>query len=635
MPSNEFSNWRNMPAGKVLEVWPDPVILVSSDGIIVDSNQTFVKLFGTVSDQLNRISLFDVDENLSRKAWKDIWKELGTSNSVITETSIQDKKGTLLSFELSFSLVTNEDSPMACVFIKEISNRKKLEQQLQEAEFLLERIVNERSEGAKMTLGALKKLQQLQSLHESILQSAGNGIYGLDSQGRTTFVNAAAAKMVGWTPDEQIGKSQHQLVHHSKNDGSPYDHEDCPIYAALKDGKVHHEENEVFWRKDGSSFPVEYISTPIWDENKKIKGAVVSFKDITWRKEAELTLEKTNKELEEALNEVRQLKQQLEQENEYLQQEIKLEHNFEEIISQSKEFKKVLSQIEQVACTNATVLILGESGTGKELVARAVHNISNRKDKPLVKVNCAALPASLIESELFGHEKGAFTGALSKKIGRFELAHNGTIFLDEIGELPLELQSKLLRVLQEGEFERLGHSSTKKVDVRIIAATNRNLETEVEQGNFREDLYYRLNVFPLELPPLRDRKVDVPLLAQHFIQKYGSRFGKNIDSLSSKAITQLTKYNWPGNVRELENIIERAIITCSGSKLTLDNAFPTSKVSKTKGVVTLDENERSHILKVLESTNWKVSGDNGAAKILDIKRTTLEARMKKLGIRRP
>ena len=296
--------------------------------------------------------------------------------------------------------------------------------------------------------------------------------------------------------------------------------------------------------------------------------------------------------------------------------------------------KNVLHKVEKVSSTDATVLILGESGTGKELLARAIHNISNRSDRPLVKVNCSALPANLIESELFGHEKGSFTGATSRKIGRFELADGSTIFLDEIGDLPLELQPKILRVIQEGEFERIGDAKTIKVDVRIMAATNRKLDQEIKNGNFREDLYYRLNVFPINIPPLRERKEDISLLINYFVNKYSRKVGKKIDTISQNMIEKLTEYSWPGNIRELENIIERAVITNEGNKLNLNDVLPKSdslKTSETE-LQTLDELERQHITKVLNKTNWQVSGEKGAAKILGLKRTTLEARMKKLNI---
>ncbi len=275
--------------------------------------------------------------------------------------------------------------------------------------------------------------------------------------------------------------------------------------------------------------------------------------------------------------EVRQLKEQLQAENVYLKEEIKLAHNFDDILSQSPAMQKVLHQVEQVVGTDATVLILGETGTGKELLARAVHQLSPRKDRPLVKVNCAALPVNLIESELFGHEKSAFTGAAARRHGRFELANQGTIFLDEIGDLPLELQSKLLRVLQEGEFERLGDSRTIQIDVRVIAATNRDLKQALASGDFREDLYYRLNVFPLILPPLRDRIDDIPIIVRHFVQKYSAKMGKRIEHIPQAVMQTLQGYAWPGNVRELENIIERAVILTADSKLELDETLVASR----------------------------------------------------------
>jgi PAS domain S-box-containing protein len=326
----------------------------------------------------------------------------------------------------------------------------------------------------------------------------------------------------------------------------------------------------------------------------------------------------------------------LKAQNQYLQEEIKLTYNFEEIVSKSKDFQKILKQIEQVASTDSTVLILGESGTGKELIARALHNISNRGGKPLVKVNCATLPANLIESELFGHEKGAFTGAMEKKIGRFELADGGTIFLDEIGELPVELQAKLLRVLQEGEFERLGNPKTMKVNVRVIAATNRNLQLAIEKKEFREDLYYRLNVFPIICPPLRNRKEDIPLLVKHFCKKHEGKIGKSVKNISPDVLKALMEYDWPGNIRELENIIERALILTPGDTLEYGEWVPAEKFTAGSGKTTssarLEDVEKEHITEVLKRTGWKVSGEKGAAKVLGLNATTLEARMKKLGI---
>ena len=337
----------------------------------------------------------------------------------------------------------------------------------------------------------------------------------------------------------------------------------------------------------------------------------------------------------QAYEEIAQLKARLERENLYLQQEIKIEHDFEDIVGQAPAIKKVLNAIETVAPTDATVLICGETGTGKELVARAIHNLSHQKNKALVKVNCAALPSTLIESELFGHERGAFTGAIWRKMGRFELAHGGTIFLDEISDLPLELQAKLLRVLQEGEFERVGGSRTIKVDVRVIAASNRELDRAVEEGTFRADLYYRLNVFPIEVPSLRERRPDIALLVQHFVSKYEAKLGKRIETVSQETMAELTTYNWPGNIRELENVIERGVILSQGVRLELGEWLPRPNVGAAGSrIPTLDELQREHILEVLELTDWRVSGERGAARLLGIKPTTLDARMKKLGIQR-
>jgi PAS domain S-box-containing protein len=330
-----------------------------------------------------------------------------------------------------------------------------------------------------------------------------------------------------------------------------------------------------------------------------------------------------------------QEKARLEAQNVYLQEEIKGTYNFEELIGVSTSLKKVLKNVERVAPTDSTVLINGETGTGKELIARAIHNLSPRKNKPLVKVNCAAIPAGLIESELFGHEKGAFTGALTKKMGRFELADKGTIFLDEIGELPLDLQSKLLRVLQEGEFERVGGTQTFKVNVRVIAATNRDLEKLSKTGHYRPDLYYRLNVFPIHLPSLREREGDIPLLVQYFVHKFAVNFGKKIDRIPERMMSALQRYQWPGNIRELEHVIERAVILSEGSELEpLEwHSQPGGKAGSGTPL-TLEEMERQYIVDVLEQTSWRVSGEKGAAKILGLNPTTLEARMKKLGIER-
>jgi formate hydrogenlyase transcriptional activator len=308
---------------------------------------------------------------------------------------------------------------------------------------------------------------------------------------------------------------------------------------------------------------------------------------------------------------------------------------FEQILGMSPALEAVLEQVEQVAPTDSTVLIQGETGTGKELIARAVHNLSSRCGRPFIKLNCAAIPFDLLESELFGHEKGAFTGAIAQKIGRFEMADKGTLFLDEVGDIPPALQPKLLRVLQEQEFERLGSNRTHQVDVRLVAATNRNLVDMVKRNEFRSDLYYRLNVFPIPLPPLRARREDIPALVEHFVEIYARRMGKQIDQISSETMSELASYAWPGNIRELQNFIERSVILSTGNVLQAPFAsLKAAATTEAQEAVTLEEAERNHIRKTLDQTRWVVSGPNGAAARLGIKRSTLYFRMQKLGISR-
>jgi len=358
-------------------------------------------------------------------------------------------------------------------------------------------------------------------------------------------------------------------------------------------------------------------------ESDRLMGVSI---DITERKKLE-------EQLKEHLHEIEGLKQQLERENIYLREEVNLLVEHTEIVGKSLAMKRILAQAEQVARTDSTVLILGETGTGKELLARAIHSMSVRKDRPLITVNCASLPPTLIESELFGREKGAYTGAMTKMIGRFEIADGSTLFLDEIGELPLELQSKLLRVLEEGNFERLGSTTPLHVNVRIIAATNRDIEQEVKDGKFRRDLFYRLNVFPIVIPPLRERPEDIPLMVWVFIREFQKRMGKEIEAISKKNMETLQSYSWPGNVRELRNVIEHAMILSKDK--TLVAHVPKLGSSEASTPRNLEEMERRHILSVLERTGWRVAGKGGAAEVLGLKRSTLLSRMKKLGIHRP
>jgi formate hydrogenlyase transcriptional activator len=642
-----------------------------------------------------------------------------------------------------------------------------------------------------------------------VLDSAMEAICGCDSEGTCLFSNPSAARILGYgDPAELLGKNMHALEHHTRRDGTPYPIEECPIYLGFQKGEGVHRDDEIFWRKDGTSFPVEYWSHPVVREGKTL-GAVITFIDITQRKRAEAALHKSEERsrrliqinnaiitnltqeallraisealhrfisfdrcaitlyqpetdtfrflavegdlrsdyfragleanrnetcldwvfehqrpilrcdlkkeqkyanerrlaaegiqsmcalplvfqgkcigalslvsreldrysdedalfLQEVANqialailnmksyqEIDSLKARLEKENVYLREELHTEHNFEEIVGNSPALLRALHAVEQVASTDATVLIYGETGTGKELVARAIHSRSARSGCVLVNVNCSAISAGLVESELFGHMKEAFTGALERRIGRFELAHGGTIFLDEIGELSVETQVKLLRVLQEHEFEPVGSSHPLHVDVRVIAATNRNLREAVEAGRFRSDLFYRLNVFPIELPALRERRSDVPKLVAFCISRFSKRYRKKIDGISRESMENLLNYPWPGNIRELQNVIERAVVLSASPILRLDrNLIPIAasaisieppemvspEIRQTDlkaetSLQTLDEVDRDHIRAVLQHAGGVVDGPKGAARILNVHPNTLRHRMEKLGIK--
>ncbi len=479
---------------------------------------------------------------------------------------------------------------------------------------------------------------RMEATYHAILSAAGEGIYGIDVDGNTTFVNEAAKRILGFKSEDVIGLPLHEFHHHSHADGSPYPRTDCPVYAAIKDGEVHRVDDEVFWHQDGTSVPVEYTSTPIWKAGK-INGAVIVFHDISQRRKMEQQREKAYKE-------VKFLKEQVELERDYLRDEINVTASFGEVIGRSRSIQRTLAQVESVAETHVNVLVHGESGVGKEMIARAIHNNSQRCDKPLVKVNCASIPKELFESEFFGHVRGAFTGAHKDRMGRISLANGGTLFLDEVGEIPMDLQSKLLRVLQEREFERVGDDKTIKADVRIIAATNRNLEEEVSQGRFREDLYYRISVFPIEVPPLRNRQDDIPALATHFLEKTCKELGRHQLKITKQQVLILKSHAWLGNIRELKNVIERAVILSKGRSLRLDLALQSSMqttlpasrvVEEQEGLLTqadLRDMERNNMLKALDLSNWKISGSSGAAALLGLKPSTLTYRMSILNIMR-
>lgn len=581
----------------------DGVVWIDSEGRVYHVNETICRMFGRSRDEYIGAYIHEFHSEVNEKIWPEKWRELWTTlkeKKVLTfEQPHLTKDGRWIPIEVTQYFIEFEGVEYACVFFRDITERKRAEKELEESQRKLATLINNLP-------GAVYRLAPVPGTDEVTLE----------------YISEWAQHITGY-PSEEFIQKHPNFIH-------PDDRKTVRklFWEALKDRKL----GSLVYRIVTAEGDIKWVidrSSGIYSEGGELIAVEGFFADITDRIRAE-------EDLKNALAEVERLKNRLQEENIYLRQEIQLTHNFEDIISQSEVFKAVLRHVEQVASTDATVLILGETGTGKELIARAIHSISTRRDHPLVKVNCAALPANLIESELFGHERGAFTGALARKIGRFELADGGTIFLDEIGDLSPDLQVKLLRVLQECEFERLGNPKTIKVDVRVIAATNRDLEQAIENGTFREDLFYRLNVFPIRIPPLRERKQDIPLLVNHFVQEYSTKVGKRIETVSQKVMERLQAYHWPGNVRELENIIERAVIISRGTQLELGDWFSQEKApSDVSQIATLEEVERAHIIKALQFTRWRVSGAKGAAEILGMNPYTLVSRMKKLGISRP
>lgn len=452
-----------------------------------------------------------------------------------------------------------------------------------------------------------------EALFEKLFEFSPDAIVVTDETGKISEVNAQVERFFGYSRAELLGQRVEMLIPERFRRTHPKDREKYvgqPHVRAMGAGL------ELFGRrKDGSEFPVDIMLGPIVGPEGMTVLAVV--RDLTQKKKDEEALRRG------------------ELERRYLEEELSTEYRFEEIIGESRGLKKVLKQVETVAREEATVLILGETGTGKELIARAIHELSPRKERTFVKLNCSAIPAGLLESELFGHERGAFTGALTQKIGRLELAHEGTLFLDEIGDLPLELQPKILRALQEREFDRLGGTKTIPVNVRLIAATNRNLAKMVAEREFRSDLYYRLKVFPIEIPPLRERREDIPILVNYFVHKHSRRMNRQIASVPPETMEVLRKWSWPGNVRELENFTERAVILTQGAVLRAPlSELKVADEPASELDPSLENAEREHILRVLRETKGMIGGPHGAAKRLGLKRTTLNSKMKKLGIGR-
>ena len=571
---------------------------VSLEGNFLRVNTKFCEIVGYSEDEIHALTFQEITHPDDLETDLDYVRQVleGARESYSMDKRYYQKNGSIIWINLTVSLVFDKEGHQKyfVAVIKDISERKQAEYDLQESH------------------GFLKHLTS----------AVPDAIYSIKLPERTIKWANDSFNVMGYEDDEYIG----QPVEKYYASPEEYSRVGALQREAISKGEKMIRTEAMVRRKDGMIIPMELTATFFMEEGK-LSLITAMVRDISERKLAE-------KKLKKSFQEIKALQKQLQAESAYLQEEIKLEHNFENIIGQSEELKYVLHRVEQVAPQNSTVLILGETGTGKELIARALHQLSSRRKRPLVKVNCAALPSELIESELFGREKGAYTGATTTQIGRFELAHGSTLFLDEIGELPLALQAKLLRVIESGEFERLGSSRTIKSDTRIIAATNRNLEEEVHNNRFREDLMFRLRIFPITVPPLRDRTDDIPLLVNEFVQFFARTMGKSPAlKISKRSMQKLQSYSWPGNVRELKHIIEGSMIAAQGNKLYFD--LPKGGDSTKGDFKSLDELERQYIFEVLQANHWKIAGENSASSILEMHPNTLRSRMKKLGIRKP
>ena len=566
----------------------DLIFWAKEDGTFKYFNNSFVERMGYTREEIEQMKVLDFVHNGSehryQKGWdklkedqfyKDIYREMVT------------KSGEVFPAEMTISMIQSEGQFFSSTILRDITERK--------------------------------QLNELATLSKHTLDQSIDMIFWLNNDGSFKYFNDAFVRKTGYKRS-QIEKFKIFEFFTDSN---------LNIFqkgwAKLKGGTKIHGMERTLKTKSGEIIPCEMNITMVQFEEKE-EFTVTVLRDITDKKRKE-------GEIARQFDKIQHLQEATAAENVALKEEIDIEFNFSNIITRDPNYKRVLRQVEQVADTDATVLILGETGTGKELLARAIHQLSEREELPMVKVNCGALPENLIESELFGHEKGAFTGAYQQKIGKFERADKGTIFLDEIGELPLDLQAKLLRVLQEGEIERVGGVKLIKIDVRIIAATNRNLEDEVAKGTFREDLYYRLNVFPIYNIPLRERREDIPVLVKHFTEKYAKRINKEITEISATSMNKLMAYDFLGNVRELENLVERAVILSKGKVLSFDLSL-SRKTNTTKSTkfLNMEEMQKKHIIDALERTNGKVSGSMGAGELLGMNDKTLTSRMKKLGI---
>lgn len=569
-----------------IEQAQEMILWVQYDGKVFYANRSFKNKTGYENEDLQDLNLLDLIEKEDIESLKENdWKQLKEKGEFELETALWCKDNSYIPAYFTFNHLQQNERAFICIFIRDWRKKKKRDVQL--------------------------------FLSQNALDSARDMIFWIDEEFKITYKNVAAREKLGYKKGVLKGAELKKVF------------PKLSLREILSKETAEQLETEAHTQM-GKVIPVEVSISPNHYKGNRYTCLIV--RDIQERK-------KHQEKLLERKHKIEELSLKLKDENILLREEIYSNYNFNNIITQNKNYRNVLGQIGQVADTNATVLIQGETGTGKELLARAIYSLSDREDRPFIKVNCAALPENLIESELFGHEKGAFTGALQQKKGRFELADKGTIFLDEIGELPLDLQAKLLRVLQEGEFERLGGTTTLKVDVRIVAATNRDLEDMVEKGTFREDLFYRLNVFPIVNPPLRERKEDIPLLVKHFVKKYGKRMGKKVQKVSQADLAELQRYDFPGNIRELENMVERAMILAQDGVLNLKASFELVRESQLKNkskkeFLSFDEMQKEHIIAALKKCNMRVTGPKGAARLLHLKDRTLMSKMRKLGIKR-
>jgi len=564
------------------------IFWVTEDGIISYANQQACDTLGYTKDELiGQSSLLLTRETVGEQSWLEIWEEMKpkSPNEIEIEIDFYTKSGTSIPICISMNIISFKGKKINCSFARNMTK--------------------------------IKEMDELIAMAKESLDQSTDMIYWLKPDASFRYFNEAFVKQVGYTRKEIEKMTIVDLFPET-------DMEDFKEnWARMQQGVTLKALDRKMHVKGGQVIPTSMTVNLVKVNEKEYSATVL--RNISDQK-------RKDKELRDYIKQIEQLQESVEAENIQLRGEINVESNFSNIISRDPNYKKVLRQVEQVADTEATVLILGETGTGKELLARAVHQLSGRADYPMIKINCAALPENLIESELFGHEKGAFTGAHQQKIGKFERADKGTIFLDEIGELPLDLQTKLLRVLQEGEIERVGGTQLIHVDVRVIAATNRNLEQQVVEGKFREDLYYRINVFPILNIPLRERREDIPILVKHFGDKYSKKLNKHITEISPSSLNKLMDYYFLGNVRELENIVERAVILAKSNVLTIDLSINSQPVNISSKFKSMEEMQKVHIIDALKRTKGKVSGRNGAASLLKMNDKTLYSRMKKLGV---